>query len=148
MREHLVKTENDIKVLMESFAFFHDSCIKEQKYYSGAYVSSDRAMYPFNSIREVSIIFQSQCAEIPVIELIFKNIFEFHLKPRNEDYDAIIYSPSLFIWDNKIYWSEYDDFSVDKSYMFDGTWISSESLAWKKINNGLGNKEDYRLFIE
>lgn len=143
MNMYEVKTKDDIKVLMDSFAYFHDSCIKELKYYSGAYVSLDRSINPFNSIRDVSVIFQSQCAKIPTIELNFKHIQEIHLRPKSENCDAIIYCPTIFIYKNLIYWCEYDDFSIDKSAMFDGTWLSAEKLTWREVNNGLGNKEQY-----
>ena len=36
-----IQTEEDIFALMQSFGGFHDSCIKELKYISGAYVGED-----------------------------------------------------------------------------------------------------------
>ena len=34
-----INTEKDIKYLMEQVCEFHDACIKEMIYYSGAYVT-------------------------------------------------------------------------------------------------------------
>ena len=55
-----IKDNKDIEELMDSFGWFHDSCIKELEYYSGSYVDSNRCMYPFNSSRCVRMVFQSQ----------------------------------------------------------------------------------------
>ncbi len=41
---HEIKNNEDITNFMESVFYFHDSCIKEIKYTSGAYVQENLAM--------------------------------------------------------------------------------------------------------
>ena len=58
--------EKDIQNFMNKVIFFHDSCIKELRYSSGAYVTSDLRMYPINDKRILDIIIQRQFEEFYV----------------------------------------------------------------------------------
>nr|OTO69799.1 hypothetical protein A5866_002015 [Enterococcus sp. 12C11_DIV0727] len=40
----LINNEDDIRTFMESFYYFHDSCLKELKYVSGGYLNPDGSM--------------------------------------------------------------------------------------------------------
>ena len=46
-----ITDENSLKEFMERVSFFHDSCIKEMHYLSGAYVNENLDMYPVNDRR-------------------------------------------------------------------------------------------------
>lgn len=50
---------------------FHDSCLKEMKYISGAYVDEELSMLPVNSKRMLSVIIQRQFENPSAIELQF-----------------------------------------------------------------------------
>lgn len=138
-----IRQDTDIEKLMEEFGWFHDSCIKELKYYSGGYVDENGAMYPFNSIRCVKIIFQSQNARTKAIEMKFEKIQKLNLVPRNEDYDCVIYGASLKKIGNLIYWSEWDNFKLEDLEKEKGTWISAQKVSWRLLKNASGNKEIY-----
>lgn len=140
-----INSQKDIKQLMEKFNCFHDSCIKELKYYSGSYVEKARSMFPFNSIRNVNIIFQSQNSEFSTIELQFGQIHRLNLEPRLMEYDCIIYEASFFKNDNLFYWSEWEDFSLDNLNEANRTWISSEKVKWRSLENALGEQEIYKM---
>lgn len=140
-----IKYDSDIEKLMEEFGWFHDSCIKELKYYSGGYVDEDGDMYPFNSKRCVKIIFQSQNAHIRVIEMKFEKIQKLNLRPRYEEYDCIIYNASLKKINNLFYWSEWENFKEEDLKKEDGTWISAQKVSWRPLNNTFGDKEIYRM---
>ena len=43
--------------LLEEVEFFHDACLTELRYISGAYVDEDLAMYPINDKRKVMFLF-------------------------------------------------------------------------------------------
>lgn len=133
-----IKNQDDIKELMDEFGYFHDSCIKEMVYVSGGYVDvkvkeSNRAMYPFNSKRSLSIIFQSQNAKYPVIEMKFDLIQKLNLYPKNEEYDCVIYDASLVQIGEMYYWSEWGDFKLEDISEAEATWVSSKEVSWRKL---------------
>ena len=51
-----ITDENSLKEFMERVSFFHDSCIKEMHYLSGAYVNENLDMYPVNDRRILRVI--------------------------------------------------------------------------------------------
>lgn len=90
-----INTNSDIELLMNEFGWFHDSCIKEMVYISGGYVEENGAMYPFDSVKCVIIVFQSQDAKYRTIEVKFEGVEQMNLVPKQDDYDNIIYEASL-----------------------------------------------------
>ena len=138
-----IKDNKDIEELMDSFGWFHDSCIKELEYYSGSYVDSNRCMYPFNSSRCVRMVFQSQNTAISTIEMKFDKIKKLNLIPRNEEYDCIIYGASLKKIDGLFYWSEWTGFKIEDITREHGTWISAQEVSWRPLRNALGEERIY-----
>ena len=55
-----ITDENSLKEFMERVSFFHDSCIKEMHYLSGAYVNENLDMYPVNDRGILRVIIQRQ----------------------------------------------------------------------------------------
>ena len=62
-----ITDENSLKEFMERVSFFHDSCIKEMYYLSGAYVNENLDMYPVNDRRILRVIIQRQYEEDSII---------------------------------------------------------------------------------
>ena len=143
MHFYSIEKEEDIEYLMNNFLSFHDSCIKELKYVSGGYVAEDRSMYPFNSLRQLNIIFQSQKGAYPMIEMQFESIHRLNLEPRGCDYDCIIYESTLRYIDGLFYWSEWNDFKPEDIGKVNGTWIVAEKVKWRPVENLMGNKDIY-----
>lgn len=140
-----IQTEEDICVLMQSFGGFHDSCIKELKYISGAYVGEDLGMYPFNDQRSVRMIFQRQDKNPMAIEMEFSGVITLSLSPKNTAYTAEILDASMLMRDGKIYW--YDSFFKEKPDVYHGTWIEAEGVRWRCADDCMGNKEIYVMNI-
>ena len=137
-----IYTESDIQKLNEKFNFFHDSCIKEINYISGEYVDEKGAMYPFNSERKLSVMLQSQNAQIRAIELVFEKIRSFYMAPKIPDYDGIIYE-SYFTKDHDLfYWSDSDEFISEPKLNDPGTFIIAESVKWRGVHF-FGNEQIY-----
>lgn len=137
-----INTESDIQKLNEKFNFFHDSCIKEINYISGEYVDEKGAMYPFNSERKLSVMLQSQNAQIRAIELVFEKIRSFYMAPKIPDYDGIIYE-SYFTKDHGLfYWSDSDEFISEPKLNDHGTFIIAESVKWREVHF-FGNEQIY-----
>ncbi len=140
-----IKDDKDMKKLLQVFNWFHDSCIKELKYYSGGYVEENGSMYPFNSSRCVKVIFQSQTANIRVIEMKFDGIKKLNLVPRDEKYDCVIYGASLKKINGLFYWSEWENFKIEDLIKEDGTWISAQKISWRPLKNAFGDKKLYQF---
>ena len=138
-----INSDKDIEILMNKFNGFHDSCLKELRYYSGSYVDNDGGMYQFNSIRCITIIFQSQNADIRAIEMKFEKIEKLNLFPQNEEYDSIIYGASIKKIDNIFYWSEWENFRFEDLDKEEGTWLSAQKISWRPLENALGEKRIY-----
>lgn len=51
-----IRSEQDIRDFMDKVYAFHDSCIKEMHYVSGASVNADLRMYPLNDRRVLNVI--------------------------------------------------------------------------------------------
>lgn len=132
----------DLENLMTIFGGFHDSCIKELKYISGAFVGSDLCMNPINSIRAVNIIFQRQYKDPMVIEMEFTGLINLTLTPTDENFTCELHGASMFINDGKIYW--YDSDSIENTVeSYNGTWICANRIRWRIADEYIGNKEIY-----
>ena len=66
-----INANDDIYKLMNAVNWFHDSCITNIEYISGAYVGDDLLMYPINSKRSLMIHIQTQDMNRRNIELLF-----------------------------------------------------------------------------
>lgn len=144
MEFHEINNEDDIKLLMQKFDGFHDSCIKEILYYSGASVDKSGAMYPFNDKRIVKIIVQSQYADVRVIEMKFDFVHKLNLEPRLPTYDCVIYGAVLKKVGDLFYWSDYYDFDANRLEDMDVTWISAEKVSWRELEGALGEECIYK----
>ena len=89
-----INDEIDIKEFMDRFSCFHDSCIKEIKYVSGAYINNQRAMHPINDVRTLSVIVQRQYADISMLEMEFQDLKFLKLTPHDSNYTF-----ELYMWD-------------------------------------------------
>lgn len=138
---HEIKNTNDIYEFMERVIYFHDSCIKEIKYLSGAYVEEDLSMNPVNDCRVLSVIIQRQFEELPMIELQFDGLDYLKLFPNNENYTCEILDSAMFIFNNRIYWADSADVSSSNFEAYNGTLICASKLRWRSIDCGIGKKE-------
>lgn len=136
-----LKTQKDINTLLDLFGYFHDGCLKELKYISGEYVGENLSMWPINSQRKLSVIFQRQSENLSVIEIIFEGIIKLNLEPNDENYDGIIYGAFMSIYDNLIYWADTEDFSFDEPN--NCTWIVANKAKWRVADEYIGDEEAY-----
>ncbi len=138
-----INTDYDVEQLMNDFGSFHDSCIKELVYISGGYVEENGAMNPFDSVKCVIIVFQSQEAKYRTIEVKFEGVVQMNLVPKPDDYDNIIYEASLIKNNELFYWAGWGNFQVKDPNNSLGTWISSSKVSWRPIDFKMGNHPIY-----
>ena len=135
--------EKDIHNFMNEVGFFHDGCIKEMRYYSGAYVDNKMAMYPVNDKRILNVIIQRQYEDLSMIELQFIGLKYLNLFPNNEEYTCEILDSKMLIKDGFIYWCDCGELSEEDFKDYEGTLICAAKLRWRAIENRMGQEEYY-----
>lgn len=134
-----ITDENSLKEFMERVSFFHDSCIKEMHYLSGAYVNENLDMYPINDRRILRVIIQRQYEEDSMIEMEFQGLKYLKLFPADERYSCEILDSNIILKEDCIIWSDCED----KTELEDGdtgTLVCAFKLRWRSIFGYMGEK--------
>lgn len=139
-----IKNQDDLKNFMNMLYGFHDSCIKEFKYISGAYVDKNLSMYPVNSQRVLSIIIQRQFENPSVIEMEFIRLKHLNMFPVDEKYTCEILDAALLLKDDCIYWCDCGDITESNIDGYDGTLICAERMRWRVADEYIGKDEIYK----
>lgn len=138
-----VNSNIDLINFMDIMCSFHDSCIKEINYISGAYVDSDLAMYPVNDRRILKVIIQRQFQDNSMIEMEFEGLKHLRLSPCDEKYTCEILDSTMILKDGCIYWCDCGGLSEIDLDNYSGTMICALKLRWRPIEKCMGRKEFY-----
>lgn len=138
-----IANENDLKGFMDAMYGFHDSCIKEIKYISGAYVNEKLSMSPVNSKRILSVIIQRQFEDLSAIEMQFMGLKYLKLFPNDENYTCEILDATMIIKEDHIYWCDCGGLSEKDIESYTGTTICASKVRWRAADEYLGAKEIY-----
>lgn len=136
-------TNDELLKFMKELCYFHDSCIKEISYISGAYVDDDLSMYPLNSRRVLRVVIQRQYETNSMIELEFQGMKYLRLFPVDESYTCEILDSTMIIKDGNIFWCDCGGLSEPDLDNYEGTLICASNLKWRSIENHMGEKEFY-----
>jgi hypothetical protein len=142
-----INNNSDLKSFMEMFYSFHDSCIKEMKYLSGAYVNENLAMYPLNECRILRMIIQRQFKNNSMIEMEFSGLKFLKLLPCDISYTCEILDATMLLKNDSIYWCDCGGISETDLDNYDGTIICASKLRWRSIDEYLGSREFYTSII-
>lgn len=137
-----ITDNNDLEAILESICYFHDSCIKELKYVSGAFVNNNLSMYPVNDRRLLNVIIQRQFEDKSVIEMEFEGLKYLKLFPADDKYTCEILDSTMVFKDDCIYWCDLGGLSEKDLDNYNGTIICASKFRWRSIDNSLG-KEDF-----
>ena len=132
---HNVITQEDINDLLKQTDWFHDSCIKEMAYLSGAYVTDALDMYPVNDLRELRVLILRQKEDFPAIELVFQDVLFFYVSPNNPDYTSEILEARIFIKNDRIFWTNADSPVVLNEDENGGVLICAKKLLWRIVDH-------------
>lgn len=138
-----IANEKDLNSFMDAMYGFHDCCLKEIKYISGAYVDEELSMFPINNKRILSMIIQRQFESPSVIEMQFAGLKYLKLFPNDENYTCEILDATMIFKDDCIYWCDCGDLSESDLDNYTGTLICASKLRWRSIENHMGEKEFY-----
>lgn len=136
-----IVNNEDINDFMKTVSGFHDSCIKEMKYVSGAYVNEDLSMHPINDKRILKVVVQRQFEHNSMIEMEFIGLNKLKLCPVDENYTCEILDATLILKDDCICWCDCGGLSESDIDDYDGTVICASQFRWRAIEDCMGNKE-------
>ena len=142
-----ISTDDEISKFMEAVCYFHDSCIKEMSYISGAYVDANLSMFPLNNRRVLRVLIQRQYETDAVIEMEFQGLKYVKLFPVDEGYTCEILGSTMMMKDGNIYWCDCADLSEADLDDYTGTLICASKLKWRSVENHLGDSEFYRSTV-
>lgn len=128
----VIRTQEDIDLLMNEFWGFHDFLIKEVRFILGVN-SNGRLSHVQNNRCELSAILQ--CSQ--TIELLFEDFETANLATGGFDSEAIIWGAYITFEDNKIVWfnSKYfRDSYIEMYNVPDITWVRTRSLKWRVLD--------------
>lgn len=140
-----VSTQIELDDFIAKFYGFHDSCIKEIKYTSGAYVNEDLSMYPINDKRKLTMIIQRQFDDCPMIELEFSGLQYLKLYPIPENYTCEILDSTIIFKDGYVYWIDEGNLKINQFDDYNRTLVCAEKLRWRVLDMPLGSEELYSI---
>ena len=136
-------TQQQIDDFMREIHGFHDSCIKEMKYSSGAYVDENLSMLPTNTKRTLTVLIKRQFDDVSALELEFSELEYIRMYPVNLDCTCEILDASFFIKDGLVYWCDSSDVKDDNINNYKGTVICSKKFRWRNASELIGEREFY-----
>lgn len=135
--------DNTCTEFMKDVDYFHDSCIKELKYYSGAYVDENLSMHPINDCRTLNVIIQRQYEKKSMIEMKFEGVQYLKIFPIDDKYSCEILGATIIFKDDSLYWCDCDGLTEDDIRDYEGTLVCASKLKWRFIENCMGKAEFY-----
>ena len=135
--------KKDLDSFMNIMCGFHDSCVKEIKYISGAYVNEKLSMSPVNSQRVLCVIIQRQFEDPSAIEMQFAGLKYLKLFPNDENYTCEILDVSMIIKEDCIYWCDCGGLSEKDIESYPGTTICASKVRWRAADEYIGEQEVY-----
>lgn len=138
-----IKNEKELKDFMDMLYYFHDSCIKEIKYVSGAYVDENLSMRPVNEKRNLRMIIQRQFNNPCVLEMEFIGLYKLQIIPSDENYSCEILDATMILKEDCVYWCDCGGLSEDDLNNYDGTIICAAKVRWRAVDKYIGDKDVY-----
>ena len=140
---HEINSQGDLDSFMNMLWHFHDSCLKELKYISGAYVKNDLAMWPINEKRSLRVIFQRQAKKSSVIEVEFLGLKRLSMIPADEKYTCEILGATMLLKKDCIYWCDENGLTEADFHTYEGTLICATKARWRVIDGYIGKEQVY-----
>ena len=127
-----IESQDDIMNLLRVSNSFHDSCITEMHYYSGAHLGS-LGLVPVNSKRLLHVFFQGSFQSCKQIELLFIGLEKLSLLPIDENYTCEIFEATLEKNNGRMVWCDGKVDKLEDLEVYDGTIIVSKMIQWRVV---------------
>lgn len=138
-----ISNEKDLYSFMDNMYGFHDSCLKEIKYISGAYVNEKLGMYALNDQRVLSVIIQRQFEDPSAVEMQFAGLKYLKLFPCDDDYTCEILDATMILKEDCVYWCDCGGLSEEDIESYTGTVICASKVRWRAVDEYIGPNEIY-----
>lgn len=138
-----ITTEKELNSFLDVVCYFHDSCLKEIKYISGAYVDEKLSMSAVNNQRILNMIVQRQFKNPSVVEMQFVGLKYLKLFPSDENYTCEILDATMILKEDCIYWCDCGGLSEKDIEGYTGTTICASKVRWRPADEYIGAKEIY-----
>lgn len=138
-----IHNKKDLDSFMKKVDDFHDSCIKEMKYLSGAYVKENLSMFPENNKRILKMIIQRQFEDIPVIEMEFSGLKFIKMFPIEENYTCEILDATFILKNGLFYWCDEGGLTEKDFDNYQRTLICAERVCWRTADEYIGEEDVY-----
>jgi len=127
-----IENNEDIEKFMDEASSFYDSVLKEIHYESGSTREHEsNTLYPFDTLAEVKMIFESQCNKGKIIEIVFEHIERLNLVPSSLGYDSMFENPYIFFCEDSICFSRYEnDVSKLNQSSSENTWLIAKKAKY------------------
>lgn len=139
-----ITNQDELKNFMELTGGFHDSCLKEFRYTSGAFVDKDLSMYPVNNQRVLKVIIQRQFNNPSALEMEFIGLKHLSMFPADEAYTCEILDATMLFKEGCIYWCDCGGLSESGIDGYDGTLICAQRMRWRAADEYIGKEEVYK----
>lgn len=129
-----INNEKDIEYFLIQCDNFHDSCIFEIYYKSGAYVDENLSMCPVNSVNTLTIRFHSQNKKCRKFDVVFIDLIHLNFAPIASGYSCEIFRGKLIQRRGVYYWSPNYEFDPDDTaYSLNTklTWVCCKKIKWR-----------------
>lgn len=130
-----IKGQADIDNLLDSFGYFHDSCLRDIYITTREFIDEKLAMH-FDNKLTASLLFQRQFGPTTVIELKFEDVEQLNFRPFDETTNAVIYDATLMTTNGLFYWADFADWKIGDN---DSIWVSGKKLLWRQRPELIGN---------
>ena len=140
-----INNEKDLADFMYTVCDFHDGCIKELKYISGAFVGKQLGMHPINDERILNLIIQRQFENPSVVEMEFIGLRWLKMYPLDDKYTCEILDSTMIIKDDCIYWCDEGNLTEEDLLSYEGTVICASKVRWRACDEYLGEDDVYVL---
>lgn len=138
-----IKTEDDIKNLLNTFGWFHDGCLREIHLWNSYHVSEDLGMCCGDYSINAKVLFQRQFENPSAIEIYFREIQRMNVISTSSDYWYSILGVTLEYKDGIYYWADEEDWNIDNPNNDNTMWISAKGIKWRDRSEFIGEKLRY-----
>ena len=139
-----IKNEADLQEFMNIHQGFHDSCIKEFKYISGAYIEG-KWMHPVNDQRILKLVIQGPFEHGHAVEIEFSGLKSLRYFPCDDDYTCEILDSTVILKDDCIYWCDCGGLTEEdvETEAYQGFAVCAAKARWRAASEYTGSKEVY-----
>lgn len=129
-----INREEELYDFLNNIAFFHDSCLVNFSYISGAYVDSKLSMYPRNDKRLFRMFFQTQSSDIRTFELELYELKYLIFYPTDLQFSCEIKYAEMYIKNGFVYLNFPSQWKSEENGKIIMNSICATRCRWRIIN--------------